>query len=109
MTTKRRTAAQLTEMPELDVQPLMKTPIVSVRDVCCRAPAGTKSAENAADARPTVSQYLVSTCAIWGREEPSLRRSQVLFFNSGESYQVSASDYEAAMPVSTCRRRRAVA
>ena len=89
MTTKRRTAAQLTEMPELDVQPLMKTPIVSVRDVYCRGTCRHKSAEECASATHLVFPYRGVYVRHLGREEAVAEASQVLFFNSGDSYQVS--------------------
>jgi AraC family transcriptional regulator len=89
MTTKRRTAAQLAEMPELDVQPLMKTPIVSVRDVCCRGTCRHKSAEECASATHLVFPYRGAYVRHLGREEAVAEASQVLFFNSGDSYQVS--------------------
>jgi AraC-like DNA-binding protein len=89
MTTKRRTAAQLAEVPELDVQPLMKTPIVSVRDVCCRGTCRHKSAEECASATHLVFPYRGAYVRHLGREEAVAEASQVLFFNSGDSYQVS--------------------
>jgi len=89
MTTKRRTAAQLTEVPELDVQPLMKTPIVSVRDVYCRGTCRHKSAEECASATHLVFPYRGVYVRHLGREEAVAEASQVLFFNSGDSYQVS--------------------
>ncbi len=50
MTPKWRPPAQLAETPELDVQSLLKTPLISVRDVCCRGSCRHKSVEECASA-----------------------------------------------------------
>jgi len=67
----------------------MKTPIVSVRDVYCRGTCRHKSAEECASATHLVFPYRGVYVRHLGREEAVAEASQVLFFNSGDSYQVS--------------------
>jgi AraC family transcriptional regulator len=89
MTRKRRPPAQPAETRELDVQPLLKTPIIAVRDVCCRGSCPHKSVEECASATHLVFPYRGAYVRHLGRDEAVAEASQVLFFNSGDSYQVS--------------------
>jgi AraC-like DNA-binding protein len=89
MIRKRRIPAHSAAMPELDVQPLLQTPIVSVRDVHCRGTCRHKSAEECASAAHLVFPYRGVYVRHLGRDEAVAEASQVLFFNPGESYQVS--------------------
>ncbi len=74
---------------ELDAQPLLTTPIVSIRDVYCRGTCRHKSAEECASATHLVFPYRGAYVRHLGRDEAVAEASQVLFFNSGDSYQVS--------------------
>jgi AraC family transcriptional regulator len=89
MTVKRRTPAQFAEMREFDVQVLLSTPIVSVRDVCCRGTCRHKSAEEHASATQLVFPYRGVFVRHLGSDEAVAQANQVLFFNSGDSYRVS--------------------
>jgi AraC family transcriptional regulator len=89
MTLRRRTSIPLTEAPEVDVQPLLKTPCVSVRDVFCQGTCRHKSAEECASATHLVFPYRGAYVRHLGRDEAVAEASQVLFFNAGDGYQVS--------------------
>jgi AraC family transcriptional regulator len=89
MTSRRQKRAQLAETPEIDVQFLLKTPIVSVSDVRCLGTCRHKSAEECASATNLVFPYRGAYVRHLGRDEAVAETSQVLFFNSGDNYQVS--------------------
>lgn len=76
-------------MRELDVQPLLETPIVSVRDVRCRGTCRHKSAEECASANHLVFPYRGAYVRHLGNDEVVAEASQVLFFNADEGYRVS--------------------
>ena len=77
------------DRPEIDAQPLLKTPLASVRDVCCRGSCRHQSAEECANATHLVFPYRGAYVRHLGRDEAVAEASQVLFFNSGDSYRVS--------------------
>ncbi|MEP7243967.1 MAG: AraC family transcriptional regulator [Gammaproteobacteria bacterium] len=89
MKPKRRTPAPLAEAPEVDVEPLLKTPIVSVRDVLCRGTCRHKSAEECASATHLVFPYRGIYVRHLGQDAAVAEASQMVFFNSGDSYHVS--------------------
>jgi AraC family transcriptional regulator len=89
VTPRRPIREQPAQTPEIDVQLLLKTPIVSVRDVRCRGTCRHKSAEECASATHLVFPYRGAYVRHLGRDEAVAETSQVLFFNSGDSYQVS--------------------
>ncbi|WP_242112724.1 helix-turn-helix transcriptional regulator [Luteimonas aquatica] len=76
-------------MSEFTVQLLLKTPIVAVRDVYCRGECKHKSAEECASASHLVFPYRGVYVRHVGSREAVAEASQVLFFNTGEGYQVS--------------------
>jgi AraC family transcriptional regulator len=76
-------------MPEFAVQLLLKTPSVTVRDVCCRGSCRHQSAEECADATELVFPYRGVYARHLGRDQAIAEANQVLFFNAGEGYRVS--------------------
>jgi AraC family transcriptional regulator len=76
-------------MPELGVQPLLSTPIVAVRDVCCAGSFRNQGAEEAASATQLVFPYRGVYVRHLGRDEAVAEANQVLFFNAHEGYRVS--------------------
>jgi len=76
-------------MPEFTVQSLLKTPTVAVRDVCCRGSCRHKSAEEYASATHLVFPYRGIYVRHLGRDDAVAESSQMLFFNTVESYRVS--------------------
>jgi AraC family transcriptional regulator len=74
---------------EVDVQILLKTPTVTVRDVCCTGSCRHKSAEEHASATHLVFPYRGVYVRHLGRDEAVAEASQVLFFNASEAYRVS--------------------
>src|ERR1700682_3697280 len=76
-------------MPEFAVQLLLKTPSVTVRDVCCRGSCRHQSAEECANATELVFPYRGVYARHLGRDQAIAEANQVLFFNAGEGYRVS--------------------
>jgi AraC family transcriptional regulator len=74
---------------EFTVQTLLKTPTVTVRDVCCQGHCRHKSAEEHATATHLVFPYRGAYVRHLGRDEAVAEASQVLFFNATEGYRVS--------------------
>jgi AraC family transcriptional regulator len=74
---------------ELTVKTLLSTPIVSVRDVCCRGLCRHKSAEEYATATHLVFPYRGAYVRHLGQDEAVAEANQVLFFNQNDGYQVS--------------------
>jgi AraC-like DNA-binding protein len=89
MNADRPAPAHVPEAPELWVEPLLASSIVSVRDVLCRGTCRHKSAEECASAVHLVFPYRGAYVRHLGRDEAVAEASQVLFFNAGESYRVS--------------------
>ena len=76
-------------MPEVSAQPLLKTPTVTVRDVCCRGNCKHMSAEECASAAHLVFPYRGVFMRHLGRDQAVAEANQVLFFNPTEGYRVS--------------------
>jgi len=78
-------------MSEFEVQSLLKTPTVTVRDVYCRGSFPGAAAEEHATATQLVFPYrgvYVRQLGV-GRDEAVAEANQVLFFNADEGYRVS--------------------
>src|SRR5262245_53778377 len=75
--------------PEVTAHPLLKTPSVALRDVCCLGRCRHKSAEEHASATHLVFPYRGVYIRHLGTDEAVGQTSQVLFFNAGEGYRVS--------------------
>jgi AraC-like DNA-binding protein len=76
-------------MSELSVQTLLDTNIVTLRDVVCRGSCRHRSPEECASAPHMVFPYRGVYVRHLGRSEAVAEANQVLFFNRGESYQIS--------------------
>jgi AraC-like DNA-binding protein len=76
-------------MPEFDVQPLLQSTTVAVRDVCCRGTCHHRSAEECAASTQLVFPYRGLYLRHVGRTQSVADANHVLFFNAGEGYQVS--------------------
>lgn len=76
-------------MSEFTVKTLLDTPIVSVRDVCCRGLCRHKSGEECATATQLVFPYRGAYVRHLGRDDAVAEANQVLFFNRNDGYQVS--------------------
>ncbi len=76
-------------MSELTVQSLLKTPLVTVRDVYCRGHCRHKSPEECAKATHLVFPYRGVYVRHVGHDEAVADASQVLLFNAREGYNVS--------------------
>ena len=71
------------------VHTLLKSPTVTVRDVCCQGLCRHKSAEECSTATHLVFPYRGAYVRHLGRDEAVAEASQVLFFNANDGYQVS--------------------
>jgi AraC-like DNA-binding protein len=76
-------------MSELSIQTLIDTKIVTLRDVACRGSCRHRSPEECASATHMVFPYRGVYVRHVGRSEAVAEANQVLFFNRGESYQIS--------------------
>ncbi|MES2895375.1 MAG: helix-turn-helix domain-containing protein [Pseudomonadota bacterium] len=76
-------------MPEVAVQTLLKTPTVSVRDICCQGRCRRRSAEECASATELVFPYRGVYARHLGADQAIAEANQVLFFNADEGYRVS--------------------
>ena len=76
-------------MPELSIQTLLETKVVTLRDVACRGTCRHRSPEECPSASHMVFPYRGVYVRHVGRNETVAEANQVLFFNRGESYQIS--------------------
>ena len=76
-------------MSELSVQTLLDTKTVTLLDVACRGSCRHRSPEECASATHLVFPYRGVYVRHVGRTESVAEANQVLFFNRGESYQIS--------------------
>jgi AraC family transcriptional regulator len=76
-------------MPEFDVQSLLETPTVTVRDICCQGSCRGRSAEEYAHETQLVFPYRGVYVRHLGRDDAVAEANQVLFFNAEEGYRVS--------------------
>jgi AraC-like DNA-binding protein len=76
-------------MPEVSVQFLLKSPTVTIRDVCCEGRCRDKSAEEWTAATELVFPYRGVYVRHVGNDQAVAEANQVLFFNAGEGYRVS--------------------
>ena len=82
-------ADSIEHMTEFAVQTLLKTPTVTLRDVCCQGLCRHKSAEECSTGTHLVFPYRGAYVRHLGRDETVAEASQVLFFNADEAYRVS--------------------
>jgi len=76
-------------MPEVSVQFLLKSPTVTIRDVCCEGRCRDKSAEESTAATELVFPYRGVYVRHVANDQAVAEANQVLFFNAGEGYRVS--------------------
>ena len=76
-------------MPEVSVQFLLKSPTVTIRDVCCEGKCRDKSAEEWTAATELVFPYRGVYVRHVGNDQAVAEANQVLFFNATEGYRVS--------------------
>jgi AraC family transcriptional regulator len=76
-------------MPEVSVQFLLKSPTVTIRDVCCEGRCRDKSAEEWTAATELVFPYRGVYVRHVGNDQAVAEANQVLFFNASEGYRVS--------------------
>jgi AraC-like DNA-binding protein len=74
---------------ELASESLLKSRIVSIRDMCCHGSCRHESAEEFATATELVFPYRGVYVRHVGSEQAVAEANQVLFFNAGEGYRVS--------------------
>ena len=76
-------------MSEFDVQSLLKTSTVTVRDVCCKGSFARLSAEEYTITTQLVFPYRGVYVRHLGDDQAVAEANQVLFFNANEGYRVS--------------------
>src|SRR5271165_7150319 len=76
-------------MSEFSVQPLLKTPTVTIRDVYCLGSSRHQSAEECTATTQQVFPYRGVFVRHLGSDQAVAEANQVLFFNATESYRVS--------------------
>jgi AraC family transcriptional regulator len=76
-------------MSEFDVQSLLNTSTVTVRDVCCKGSVAHLGAEEFTTATQLVFPYRGVYVRHLGDDQAVAEANQVLFFNAGDGYRVS--------------------
>jgi AraC-like DNA-binding protein len=76
-------------MPELDFQPLLETPTISIRDVRCRSHTSGRGGEEHATSLHLVFPYRGVFVRHLGEDDAVAEANQVLFFNRAEGYTIS--------------------
>src|SRR5271165_1498786 len=76
-------------MSEFSVQPLLKTPTVTIRDVYCLGSSRHQSAEECTATTQQVFPYRGVYVRHLGSDQAVAEANQVVFFNATESYRVS--------------------
>jgi AraC family transcriptional regulator len=80
---------EIKRVPEFDVQFLLKSSTVTIRDVYCRGSCQQESAEEFATATEVVFPYRGVYVRHLGHDQAVAEANQVLFFNATEGYRVS--------------------
>src|SRR5262249_124814 len=76
-------------VPEFTVQYLLRSPTVTIRDVCCQGSSPHPSAEECATATQLVFPYRGVYVRHLGHDQAVAEATQVLFFNATEGYRVT--------------------
>src|SRR5258708_37157521 len=76
-------------MTDLAAQSLLKTPIVTIRDVCCQGSCRQQSTEECATVTELVFPYRGVYVRHLGNDQAVAEANQVVFFNAAEGYRVS--------------------
>ena len=77
------------DVPEFDVQSLLVSPIVTIRDTYCRGTCRHQSPEECTGTTQLVFPYRGVYVRHVGHDQAVAEANQVLFFNAMEGYQVS--------------------
>ena len=77
------------QVADITSQPLLKTDLVEIRDVCCQGRHAQPSDEECAAATYLVFPYRGVFVRHVGRDQAVAEANQVLFFNADESYRIS--------------------
>jgi AraC family transcriptional regulator len=75
--------------PEFSADSLLKSPTVSIRDVCCRGSHRENSEEEHVPATELVFPYRGAYVRHLGQNQAIADANQVLFFNADEGYRIS--------------------
>jgi AraC family transcriptional regulator len=75
--------------PEFDVQSLLKSPTVTIRDTYCRGTCRDQSPEECTSTTQLVFPYRGVYVRHVGQDQAVAQANQVLFFNAKEGYRVS--------------------
>jgi len=86
---KKQTRPSSSAMPEFEIDHLLETTTVAVRNVRCSGVCRHRSAEECASSTYLVFPYRGIYARHVGRDQAVADANHVLFFNAGESYQVS--------------------
>ena len=81
--------ARRSHPPEFDVDCLLKSPAITIRDVYCQGTCREQSPEECASSTELVFPYRGVYVRHLGSEQAVAEANQVLFFNAAESYRVS--------------------
>src|SRR5271163_1190037 len=81
--------AHLSAMSELKITPLLQTDTVALRDVGCTGACRDRGAEECASTTYLVFTYRGVYARHVGQDQAVADANHVLFFNAGESYQIS--------------------
>ena len=76
-------------LPEFDVQSLLKSPTVQIKDTYCKGTCRPQSAEECTATTQLVFPYRGVYVRHVGHDQAVGEANQVLFFNAGEGYRVS--------------------
>jgi AraC family transcriptional regulator len=77
------------DVPEFDVQSLLKSPTVTIRDTLCRGSCSHQSAEECTATTQLVFPYRGVYVRHVGHNQVVAEANQVLFFNAAEGYRIS--------------------
>ncbi|MDB5457607.1 MAG: transcriptional regulator, partial [Caulobacter sp.] len=78
-----------TPVPEVVVETLLSTPLITVRDIRCQGRCRHRSAEECAAATELVFPYRGAYARHLGADQTIAEPNQVLFFNAEEGYRIS--------------------
>jgi AraC family transcriptional regulator len=77
------------ELPEFEVQSLLRSPTVTIRDTYCPGTCRQQSREESTATTQLVFPYRGAYVRHVGQDQAVAEANQVLFFNAGEGYRVS--------------------
>jgi len=84
-----RPKSEFNDTPEFTVQPLLKSPTVTIRDTLCRGTCTHQSSEECTATTQLVFPYRGVYVRHVGQNQAVAEANQVLFFNATEGYRIS--------------------